>query len=190
MQGKIIKGIGGFYYVHDGIGKVYECRAKGIFRNRGIKPLVGDDVEISVLDEEKATGNLDEILPRKNRLIRPAVSNVDQAVVVFAITDPMPNLNLLDRFLVMMERQEVPVSICFNKIDLVDAAEQEKLRAIYEPAGYPVHFISTYEKSGAGGVSSVDHWENNGLGRTFGCRKIVDHELYPAGGTDGDGRYQ
>ena len=83
MQGKIIKGIGGFYYVHDGIGKVYECRAKGIFRNRGIKPLVGDDVEISVLDEEKATGNLDEILPRKNRLIRPAVSNVDQAVVVF-----------------------------------------------------------------------------------------------------------
>ena len=95
MQGKIIKGIGGFYYVHDGIGKVYECRAKGIFRNRGIKPLVGDDVEISVLDEEKATGNLDEILPRKNRLIRPAVSNVDQAVVVFAITDPMPNLNLL-----------------------------------------------------------------------------------------------
>ena len=141
MQGKIIKGIGGFYYVHDGIGKVYECRAKGIFRNRGIKPLVGDDVEISVLDEEKATGNLDEILPRKNRLIRPAVSNVDQAVVVFAITDPMPNLNLLDRFLVMMERQEVPVSICFNKIDLVDAAEQEKLRAIYEPAGYPVHFI-------------------------------------------------
>lgn len=128
MQGKIIKGIGGFYYVHDGIGKVYECRAKGIFRNRGIKPLVGDDVEISVLDEEKATGNLDEILPRKNRLIRPAVSNVDQAVVVFAITDPMPNLNLLDRFLVMMERQEVPVSICFNKIDLVDAAEQEKLR--------------------------------------------------------------
>ena len=148
MQGKIIKGIGGFYYVHDGIGKVYECRAKGIFRNRGIKPLVGDDVEISILDEEKATGNLDEILPRKNRLIRPAVSNVDQAVVVFAITDPMPNLNLLDRFLVMMERQEVPVSICFNKIDLVDAAEQEKLRAIYEPAGYPVHFISTYEKSG------------------------------------------
>lgn len=107
MQGKIIKGIGGFYYVHDGIGKVYECRAKGIFRNRGIKPLVGDDVEISVLDEEKATGNLDEILPRKNRLIRPAVSNVDQAVVVFAITDPMPNLNLLDRFLVKIGRAHV-----------------------------------------------------------------------------------
>ncbi|MFQ8840867.1 MAG: GTPase RsgA [Clostridium fessum] len=102
----------------------------------------------------------------------------------------MPNLNLLDRFLVMMERQEVPVSICFNKIDLVDAAEQEKLRAIYEPAGYPVHFISTYEKSGLEEFSSVDHWENNGLSRTFGRWKIVDHELYPAGGTDGDGRYQ
>ncbi len=148
MHGKIIKGIGGFYYVHDGIGKIYECRAKGIFRKRGIKPLVGDDVEITILDEEKATGNLDDILPRKNKLIRPAVSNVDQAVVVFAITDPMPNLNLLDRFLVMMERQDVPVSICFNKIDLVDESEQKKLREIYEPAGYSVYFISTYEQSG------------------------------------------
>lgn len=148
MQGKIIKGIGGFYYVHDGIGKIYECRAKGIFRNRGIKPLVGDNVEITVLDEEKATGNLDDILPRKNQLLRPAVSNVDQAVVVFAITDPMPNLNLLDRFLVMMERQDVPVNICFNKIDLVGLSEQKKLREIYEPAGYSVHFISTYEQSG------------------------------------------
>ena len=102
MQGKIIKGIGGFYYVHDGIGKVYECRAKGIFRNRGINRWSGDDVEISVLDEEKATGNLDEILPRKKPSDPPrAVFKMfDQAVVVFAITDPMPNLNLLDRFLV------------------------------------------------------------------------------------------
>lgn len=148
MHGKIIKGVGGFYYVHDGIGKVYECRAKGIFRNRGIKPLVGDDVEITVLDEENEKGNIDDILPRKNQLIRPAVSNVDQAIIVFAITDPMPNLNLLDRFLVMMERQNVPVSICFNKVDLADTSKQEKLRFIYESAGYDVHFISTYEKTG------------------------------------------
>lgn len=148
MHGKIIKGVGGFYYVHDGIGKVYECRAKGIFRNRGIKPLVGDDVEITVLDEENEKGNIDDILPRKNQLIRPAVSNVDQAIIVFAITDPMPNLNLLDRFLVMMERQNVPVSICFNKVDLADTSKQEKLSFIYESAGYDVHFISTYEKTG------------------------------------------
>lgn len=148
MRGKIIKGIAGFYYVHDGHSKIYECKAKGIFRNRNIKPLVGDDVEFVVLDETACTGNIEEIVRRKNTLIRPAVSNVDQAVVVFAITDPVPNLNLLDRFLVMMERQEVPVILCFNKIDLSGESEVEKLRSIYRAAGYPMHFISTYEKEG------------------------------------------
>ena len=63
MKGKIIKGIAGFYYVHDGVGTVYECKAKGIFRNRKIKPLVGDDLEITVLDEQEKTGNIDRILP-------------------------------------------------------------------------------------------------------------------------------
>ena len=145
MKGKIIKGIAGFYYVHDGRSKIYECKAKGVFRNRNIKPLVGDDVEFMVLDEKEGTGNIDAILPRKNKLIRPAVSNVDQAVVVFAVTEPLPNLNLLDRFLVMMERQEIPVIICFNKIDLSGGKEIEELRAIYGPAGYTLHFISTYE---------------------------------------------
>lgn len=148
MKGKIIKGIAGFYYVHDGFGTIYECKAKGVFRNRKIKPLVGDDVEITVLSEEEKTGNIEEILPRKNHLIRPAVANVDQALVVFAITEPMPNLNLLDRFLVMMERQDVPVIICFNKIDLSSQEEIDKLKRIYEPAGYPLYFISTYESNG------------------------------------------
>ena len=148
MKGKIIKGIAGFYYVHDGRSKIYECKAKGVFRNRNIKPLVGDDVEYMDLDEKEGTGNIDAILPRKNKLIRPAVSNVDQAVVVFAVTEPLPNLNLLDRFLVMMERQEIPVIICFNKIDLSGGKEIEELRAIYGPAGYTLHFISTYEAAG------------------------------------------
>lgn len=148
MRGKIIKGIAGFYYVHDGVEAVYECKAKGVFRSRGIKPLVGDDVEITILDEKERTGNIDEILPRRNSLIRPAVSNVDQAVIVFAVTDPAPNLNLLDRFLVMMERLEIPVMICFNKTDLSDEASIERLRQIYGPAGYPLYFISTYEEQG------------------------------------------
>ena len=77
MTGKIIKGIAGFYYVNNGENKVYQCKAKGVFRNRKIKPLVGDDVEFSVLDEETMEGNIDEILPRKNELIRPAAANVD-----------------------------------------------------------------------------------------------------------------
>lgn len=142
MTGKIIKGIAGFYYVNDGENRVYQCRAKGIFRNRKIKPLVGDNVEFSILDEEAGEGNIDEILPRKNALVRPAASNVDQALVLFALTQPSPNLNLLDRFLVMMAMEEIPVVICFNKADLGDGAMEEEYKKIYEGAGYEVHFIS------------------------------------------------
>lgn len=98
-----------------GSPQVYECKAKGVFRSRKIKPLVGDDVEFTVLDEKEQTGNITDILERKNELIRPAVANIDQAMIVFAVTDPEPNLNLLDRFLVTMEMQGVPAVICFNK---------------------------------------------------------------------------
>lgn len=152
MTGKIVKGIAGFYYVHDGRNRVYECKAKGIFRKERIKPLVGDDVEFTVLDEAEATGTIDEIKVRRNSLIRPAVSNVDQALVVFSISDPLPNFNLLDRFLVMMKRRGVPVVLCFNKTDLTDGGETEKIKDIYGPAGYPVHFISIYDHEGLSGL--------------------------------------
>lgn len=148
MTGKIIKGIAGFYYVNDGRNRIYECKAKGIFRNRKIKPLVGDNVEFSVLDEEAGEGNIDSILPRSNSLIRPAVANVDQAIVIFALTHPVPNLNLLDRFLVMMKRQKIPVVICFNKMELGNDELMEGYRTIYEAAGYRVQFISTYQDTG------------------------------------------
>lgn len=151
MTGKIIKGIAGFYYVHDGISKVYECKARGVFRNRKIKPLVGDDVEIEVLQEEERSGNIVDILERKNSLIRPAVANIDQAMVVFAVTDPEPNLNLLDRFLITMGIQNVPVILCFNKADLGTRDQEERLRTIYEGAGYEVHIINAL----AGGVSEI-----------------------------------
>ena len=81
MQGKIIKGIAGFYYVNVVESGIFECKAKGAFRKDGIKPLVGDDAVIEVLDEKEMTGNITEILPRKNELIRPAVANIDQALV-------------------------------------------------------------------------------------------------------------
>ncbi len=155
MTGKIIKGIAGFYYVHDGHETVYECRAKGIFRSRGIKPVVGDNVEFVVLDEEKAEGSIEEILPRKNVLVRPASANMDQALVVFAITQPEPNLNLLDRFLIMMEAQEVPVTICFNKTDLGEKDRQEEYRKTYEQAGYPVLFVSSREEVGVERIREV-----------------------------------
>ena len=89
MTGRIIKGIAGFYYVEVGID-IYECKAKGIFRKDGQKPLVGDLCEITVLDEETKKGHVEKLLDRKNSLIRPAVANVDQALVVFAATDPVP----------------------------------------------------------------------------------------------------
>ena len=143
MQGKIIKGIAGFYYVHVVHSGIYECKAKGVFRNKKIKPLVGDDVEIEILDEEKKLGNISNIFMRKNELIRPAVANIDQAIVVFAIADPMPNLNLLDRFLVMMERSDIQTIICFNKVDLVKEDEVLKYKDIYVNAGYHVIFTST-----------------------------------------------
>ena len=142
MQGKIVKGISGVYYVHVVGTGIYECKAKGVFRNRKVKPLVGDNVEIVVLDEEKHLGNVEEILPRKNELIRPAVSNIDMALVIFAAAKPDPNFNLLDRFLCMMEYQKVPVTICFNKCDLVSEEEKENLQKIYAPAGYDILFTS------------------------------------------------
>ena len=142
MQGKIVKGISGFYYVHVVGTGIYECKAKGVFRNRKVKPLVGDNVEIVVLDEEKRLGNVEKILSRKNELIRPAVSNIDMALVIFAAAKPDPNFNLLDRFLCMMEYQKVSVTICFNKCDLVSEEEKEKLWQIYAPAGYDILFTS------------------------------------------------
>ena len=147
MQGKIIKGIAGFYYVQTTEG-LYECKAKGIFRKEKIKPLVGDDVEISVTDEDKKTGNVEQILPRKNTLIRPAVANRDQVLVIFAAASPKPNLNLLDRFLVSMEKQGVPAVICFNKQDMVEEEEQHRLRHIYENSGCRVLFTCAEKNQG------------------------------------------
>ena len=108
MQGKIVKGISGFYYVHIAGSGIYECKAKGIFRNQNIKPLVGDNVEIAILDEKEKLGNIEKILPRSNALIRPAVANIDMALVIFAAAKPQPNFNLLDRFLIMMACQPDP----------------------------------------------------------------------------------
>ena len=131
MQGKIIKGIAGFYYVHVIGAGVYECKAKGIFRKEKIKPLVGDNVEIDVINEEEKVGNISRILQRKNELIRPAVANIDQAMVIFAAAKPKPNFNLLDRFLIMMEQQQVETIICFNKQDLATEEELRKLEETY-----------------------------------------------------------
>ncbi|MBR3825293.1 MAG: ribosome small subunit-dependent GTPase A [Lachnospiraceae bacterium] len=148
MQGKIVKGIAGFYYVHVPDKGIYECKAKGIFRKENQKPLVGDDVEIQILDEEEAKGNIEKLLSRKSELIRPAVANIDQALVIFAIVKPQPNFNLLDRFLIMMEQQGIPCIICFNKADIDEQQDGDSYEEIYRSCGYETIQVSA--KNGQG----------------------------------------
>ncbi len=142
MEGKIVKALSGFYYVRATNKALYECKAKGAFRNENITPLVGDDVVFDVISEFEKTGNVTDIKPRKNELIRPAVANVDQAMVVFSVRTPNPNLSILDRFLVLMQRQNIETIIVFNKKDLAKGDDIKNLKKTYKNAGCKVFFIA------------------------------------------------
>ena len=180
MQGKIVKGIAGFYYVHAKNGNLYECKAKGIFRKDNIKPLVGDDVELEILDEEHKTGNIQRILPRRSKLVRPAVANIDQALIIFAIVKPDPNFNLLDRFLIQMSGQGLPCIICFNKSDIASKEEQESLRSAYEACGCQVLFISVAKKEGIQEVGKLLEGKTTTVAGTSGVGKSsLINCLYP-----------
>ena len=146
MEGRIIKAIAGFYYVHNGID-VYECRARGVFRNKGIKPLVGDIAEVEVLDSENRKGNITGIKDRKSFLIRPAVANPEQALIVFAGAKPAPNFNLLDKFLTMMKIKGIPVAIAVSKTDITDEGKLKEFDKIYSKY-YKVIEISVKEEKG------------------------------------------
>lgn len=185
MRGKIIKGIAGFYYVFCENGTEYECKAKGGFRKDGIKPLVGDNVEIKILSEEDHLGNIEKILPRKNELIRPAVANVDQAMVVFAMTNPAPNLNLLDRFLVMMAWQGIDTVICFSKQDIVDEAEEERLQNVYRLSGSRVIAFSNTENTGIGEIKDCLRGRTTVLAGPSGVGKSsLVNRIYPAAASE------
>ncbi len=154
LEGVIVKGIGGFYYIDTEAG-VFETRARGIFRKEGIRPTVGDHVRMSVLDKENKKGSLDEILPRRNELIRPRVSNVDQAVIVFAAKSPDMNLDLLDRFLLLAQEQELEIAIVMNKIDRDPEHGYETAGEIYRKAGYTVLYTSAETAIGLEELCSV-----------------------------------
>ena len=171
ILGKIIKGIAGFYYVHIPDKGIYECKAKGVFRKNNEKPLVGDNVEITILDEEKKLGNVDRILTRSNDLIRPAVANVDQALVIFAADKPKPNFNLLDRFLLMMEQKDIPTIICFNKKDLVTEEEIEELSNIYKGTGHSIYFMSAAKGDGVEAVKACLHGKTSTVAGPSGVGK-------------------
>ncbi len=145
-NGIILKGIGGFYYVLSG-ETIYECKARGIFRKNRIVPLPGDRVTISI-NEDKNTGNLDEIHPRDIELVRPAVSNVNQVVVTVAAHSPVPDLLLLDKLLVTAGKDNITAVVCINKIDLGQHEDYRKIVDTYEYAGYTV--IQSSSKTGEG----------------------------------------
>lgn len=155
MQGKIIKGIAGFYYVHVPGEGVLECKAKGIFRKNKIKPLVGDEVIVTLLDEKDREGNIEDILERKNELIRPAVANVDQALVIFALKNPEPNFNLLDRFLLLLGQKKLPCILVFNKMDLAEETDWHSALKAYEKSGCNIVFASVKQGVGIEEISAM-----------------------------------
>lgn len=149
----IFKGIGGFYYVmHNNV--MYECKARGKFKNQQVTPLVGDYVKISILDEEKALGMIEEIHDRKSVLLRPNVANVDQAIIVFSIKDPAPNEILLDKMLVLAENAGLEIVLCFNKGDLDETLDFEAFVKRYEGTGYKL--IKTCATTGEGVDTLID----------------------------------
>lgn len=146
-KGRIIKGVGGLYYVQTD-DEMYSGRARGKFRRKNIKPTIGDFVNISILNEKDKECSIDEILPRKNILIRPAVSNIDQVFIVFSVKSPDPNLDLLDKFILVCEYNNLDITICFNKLDLIHDKDKNLLKETYEKIGYDVIILSTYENIG------------------------------------------
>lgn len=135
LEGIIIKGIASFYYVKVK-DRVYECKARGKFKNKKKIPLVGDRVMIIVDDGGK--GVIESIAPRNNELFRPAVANVDQSLIVFALKNPEPHLNLLDKLLILGEYVGIDAIICLNKSDIDDVQKFQHIKEIYEPIGYRV----------------------------------------------------
>jgi ribosome biogenesis GTPase len=145
-EGIIIKGIAGFYYVKAG-DTLYECKARGKFRNDSVVPIIGDHVIIKVLGEKSDNNNyekafIEDIMPRKNSLVRPPVANIDQAIVVFSVTYPKLHLDLLDRFLIIIEKENIIPYIVLNKIDETDAGTYNYLLDRYSKIGYDIMAVS------------------------------------------------
>ncbi|MDO4542283.1 MAG: ribosome small subunit-dependent GTPase A [Bacillota bacterium] len=138
-EGLLIKGYNGFYYVRCQ-GVVWTCSLRGRFRLTKQKFLPGDRVKFTDIGYPK--GVIEEVLPRKNYLLRPAVANVEQGIITFALTNPKPDFLLLDRILIQMEAMDIQPVICFNKADLLSAEERREIIAPYERAGYTTVSVS------------------------------------------------
>lgn len=183
MNGKIIKGIGGFYYIKTSEGLI-ECKARGKFRHKDIKPMVGDNVTIKI---ENGKGVIEEIHKRTSELIRPTVANVSLAFIVFAVKNPDINFDLLNKFLVLCEYNNIEVIVCLNKIDLVSEEEREEIKKRINDIGYEVLFINA--KQGIGIERLKEKMEGNvtvfcgpsGAGKSTLINKLADKDHMETG---------
>ena len=152
MEGKIIKGIGGFYYIKICNGDIIECKARGKFRHNVMKPLVGDNVRITV---ENNKGVIEDIHKRTTELTRPTVSNVTLALVVFSVKNPEINFDLLYKFLVLCESKGIKSIVCLNKVDLISEKEKEEIKAQINDIGYEALFIEAKTGKGLESIKEV-----------------------------------
>ena len=182
MQGIIVKGIGGLYYV-DVEEKLYECKARGKFRHKGLKPMIGDEV---IIEKDGLEGVIVDILPRKNELLRPAVSNVTQAFVVITSKNPDLNLELLYKFLLLCEYNRVNPIICFNKMDL-DEENSYAMGKVLERVGYEVLYLKA--KVGIGIEALKEKIKDNisvfcgpsGVGKSTLLNQVLGREAMKTG---------
>jgi len=145
IEGVLLKGYGGFYYVY-AKDRVWECSLRGRFRVKDQDFLPGDRVKILPDQEDKAT--IEVVEPRRNALSRPTIANVDQALLVFAMTSPKPDLNLLDRLLIQVTYEEIEPILVFTKLDkfqeaaVNDDSEEHTITDVYRKIGYTVFEVS------------------------------------------------
>ncbi len=148
MNGIIIKALSGFYYVSDG-ENTYECKARGSFRSSGVSPLVGDKVEFDITEDNK--GIVNAVLPRKNKLSRPPVANIDKLFIVSSFENPAPNSYVIDKITAIAEFNKIEPIIVFNKCDMGDFSDWQK---IYKGAGFKVYTVSAETEEGVAVLES------------------------------------
>ncbi|HCX63864.1 MAG TPA: ribosome small subunit-dependent GTPase A [Eubacteriaceae bacterium] len=145
--GTIIKGVGGFYTVLTD-EKPIVCKARGIFRKNNKKPYVGDLVSISIPENPDEEGMIEQILPRKNTLLRPPLSNISQIILVFSYYSPSLNEDLLNKMLLQCEHIAVRSVICINKSDLITDEEKQTIEEMFRGTDYPIRYTSVLEEDG------------------------------------------
>jgi ribosome biogenesis GTPase len=188
MRGVIVKGVGGFYTVETEDGRLHTCRARGRFRREGLRPLVGDRVEITP-ETDTAEGRIDTILARSNEWTRPPMANLDKLVVVLSAHWPKPDLLLCDRLLLDAGIRDVAAVVCVNKCDLARAEAVRALTEEYASCGHPVVRTSAKTGEGLGALLSELTGCVSGLAGQSGVGKSsLLNALVPAFGLETGGR--